>query len=174
MKERLKRIKTNQKGSSYVDVALMVLAAIMVVVLACNVFTFLTLRQDLEYVATKVAETAALVGGTKDRASADGKAGTDATTKFKGINDTFKSVCASEGLEMGSNIGQVSVVIDAPNAKNYDVTSGKVQLGEPIRVTVSCKTKFQGIGALGDVLTINCVSQKVSLSRVYHKELASG
>lgn len=167
----IKKIKQNKKGSSYVDVAVMVFVAIMVVVLACNVFSFLTLKQDLDYVATKVAETAALVGGTEDRANADGEGGTETSTKFRGIDATFKSVCASEGLTIGTGKGQVTYTVTAPDAENYDSSSGKVQLGEPILVTVTCNAAFQGLGSLGDAITIKCQSQKVALSRVYHKDI---
>ena len=164
-------IKNNKKGSSYIDIALMVFAAVMVVVLACNVFSFLTLKQYLDYVATKVAETAALVGGTKDRANADGEGGTESSTKFKGIDATFKSVCSSEGLEIGTGKGQVTFTVTAPDASVYDSSSGKVQLGEPILVTVTCNASFQGLGALSSAMTIKCQSQKVALSRVYHKDI---
>ena len=44
-------IKTlkNKRGENYIDTVVGVVAAMMVIVVALNIFSFLTLKQDLDY-----------------------------------------------------------------------------------------------------------------------------
>ena len=50
MKRLLKPFKTN-KAEGYIDTVVCVMAAMMVIVLALNVFSFLTLGQDMDHFA---------------------------------------------------------------------------------------------------------------------------
>ena len=58
----IKKILLNRKGEGYIDVVIMVLCSMMVIVLALNVFSFLTLKQDLDYYAKEMVTVAAVNG----------------------------------------------------------------------------------------------------------------
>lgn len=68
MKRLLKPFKTN-KAEGYIDTVVCVMAAMMVIVLALNVFSFLTLKQDMDHFAKELIDTATTYGRTNEQAT---------------------------------------------------------------------------------------------------------
>ena len=62
MNEKIIKSLRSKKGESYIDTVIMVVVAIMSIVLALNVFSYFSLKQDIDYIASEVAERAALEG----------------------------------------------------------------------------------------------------------------
>ena len=152
MKERIIRSLRSKKGESYIDTVIMIVVAIMSIVLALNVFSYFTLKQDLDYITSEVAERAALEGYA-DANNAE-------------ISSLLNSLIASENLDASL----LTCEITADNDAYFNKAQGKVQLGEQIKVKITYKTTLKGLGALSKAIDILCVSEKSGLSRVYWKE----
>lgn len=60
----MKNAIKNRKGEGYIDTAVGVVCAMMVIVLALNVFSFLTLKQDLDYINKELTKTVCFYGKT--------------------------------------------------------------------------------------------------------------
>lgn len=146
MKKRIISALRNKKGeSSYIDVVILVFVSIMAIVLALNVFSYLTLRQDIDYIASSMADAAAMEGLTESRE----------------LDSLFKKLCDNAGVE-----AEYEITSD----EYYNRSKNEVQLGDPLTVTVSCETTFKGLGQLGASMEINVSVSKTSLSRVYFKD----
>ena len=145
MKNRIVSALRNKKGESYIDIVILIFVSMMAIVLALNVFSYLTLRQDIDYIAAEMAEVCAIEG----------------LTKSSKIDSSFNELCATAGVDAEYTI----------TAKQYyNHSKNEVQLGDPITVTVTCKTSFKGLGALGDSIEITARVAKTGLSRVYFKD----
>ncbi len=62
----MKKIIRNRRGENYIDTVVGVVAAMMVIVVALNIFSFLTLKQDLDYYAKEMVEVCCSYGKTCD------------------------------------------------------------------------------------------------------------
>ena len=62
----MKKLIRNRRGENYIDTVVGVVAAMMVIVVALNVFSFLTLKQDLDYYAKEMVEVCCSYGKTCD------------------------------------------------------------------------------------------------------------
>lgn len=145
MKKRILSALRNKKGESYIDVVILVFVSIMAIVLALNVFSYLTLRQDIDYIAAELVEVASIEG----------------LTKCPKIENAFDDLCESAGVE-----ATYTVTAD----DYYNRTKHEVQLGDPLTVTVTCETNFRGLGSLGESIDITVSVSKTGLSRVYFKD----
>ena len=65
----MKILLKNKRGEGYIDTVVCVLAAMMVIVLAINVFSFLTLKQDLDYFAKEMIDVSTTYGRTSGEAN---------------------------------------------------------------------------------------------------------
>lgn len=145
MKKRIISALKNKKGESYIDVVILVFVSIMAIVLALNVFSYLTLRQDIDYIAASMAEAASMEGLTKSR----------------DLENLFDELCDNSGVDAEYTITAETY---------YNRTKNEVQLGDPLTVTVTCETNFRGLGALGESIDITVAVSKTGLSRVYFKD----
>ncbi len=50
------KLLKNKRGENYIDTVVGVVAAMMVIVVALNIFSFLTLKQDLDYYAKEMVK----------------------------------------------------------------------------------------------------------------------
>lgn len=66
---KIKRIFKSDRGEGYIDVVVGVLVSMMVLVLALNVFSFLTVKQDMDYFAKEMIFSATTYGKTTDEVS---------------------------------------------------------------------------------------------------------
>ena len=127
MKRLLKPFKTN-KAEGYIDTVVCVIAAMMVIVLALNVFSFLTFKQDMDHFAKELIDTATTYGRTNEQ-----------------VTDRYKELCAELGI---------SPTVSFSGTTYYNATAKKVQLGETIRVTLTYKTYVRGLGVLKIPVTL--------------------
>ena len=58
------KVLRSKKGEGYIDVCVSILVIMMVLVIAMNVFSFLTLKIDMDYFAQEMVDIAALHGTT--------------------------------------------------------------------------------------------------------------
>jgi len=130
----------SKKGEGYIDVCIGIIALLSVLVLTLNVYSFLTLKQDLDEISEQLIEVAAYNGC---------------------FGDEFNQ--RAESLKEQLFDFDVSVSAD----RYYNATYKRVQLGNTMRVTVSVHTKVVGIGIVN--IPITCSSTRSGISEHYWK-----
>jgi hypothetical protein len=115
----LKRIYKSKRGEGYIDVAVMVLVSVMTLVIAINVFALIIQKQNLDYFAKELLNTAATYG----RISTE-------------VNSRYNELKAQTGLSPEITWA----------ATYFDSTDKKVQLADTIKVKLTFTTSFQGTG----------------------------
>lgn len=130
----------SKKGEGYIDVCVGIIALLSVLVLTLNVYSFLTLKQDLDKISEQLIEVAAYNGC---------------------FGDEFNQ--RAESLKEQLFDFDVNVSADS----YYNATYKRVQLGNTMRVTVSVHTKVVGIGIVNILIT--CSSTRSGISEHYWK-----
>jgi hypothetical protein len=115
----LKKILKSQSGEGYIDVVIMVLATMMMLVISINIFAIIMEKQNLDYFAKELLNTA----------STYGRIGTE-------VNIRYNELKAQTGLS--PNVTWT--------ATYFDSTDKKVQLADTITVKLTLTTSFQGTG----------------------------
>jgi len=134
----LKAIRS-KKAEGYIDVAVSLIAIMMVIVLALQVFSFLTLKMDMDYFAREMVKVATVSGTTK----------ADAIT--------------ARQQELAEEVGfSPSVTWKATYYKGK-----KVQYGNVIQVTISYQASLIGFGVIKVPLTLKATYS--GLSQQYWK-----
>lgn len=136
-------IKTlkNKRGENYIDTVVGVVAAMMVIVVALNIFSFLTLKQDLDYYAKEMVEVCCSYGKTCDE-----------------VHDRDEELADELGFVPG---------ISFSGTEYFNATKRTVQYGEVIVVTVTYQTYVRGLGVFKIPVTLTAVHS--GLSRKYWK-----
>ncbi len=137
----MKKLISNRKAEGYIDTVVCVMAAMMVIVLALNVFSFLTLKQDMDHFAKELIDTATTYGRTSDE-----------------VTVRYNELCYELGIEPS-----VSYV----GTDYYNSMTKKVQLGETIVVTLTYNTSVKGLGVFEIPVTLN--AKHSGLSQKYWK-----
>lgn len=137
----MKNIIKSIQAEGYIDTVVCVIATVMVIVLALNVFAFLTLKQDLDYFAKEIIDTATTFGRTK----------TEVSTRYN---------------ELAEEVG-FSPTVSYDGSIYYNKASGKVQLGDTITVTLTYKTYVRGLGVFKIPITLS--AKHSGLSQKYWK-----
>lgn len=137
----MKKLIGNRRGENYIDTVVGVVAAMMVIVVALNIFSFLTLKQDLDYYAKEMVEVCCSYGKTCDE-----------------VQDRDEELSAELGLEPDLSF----------NGTEYFNTSKRtVQYGEVIVVELKYRTYVRGLGVLKIPVTLT--AKHSGLSRRYWK-----
>lgn len=137
----MKELLSNKRAEGYIDTVVLVVASMMVIVLALNVFSFLTLKQDMEYFAKELIDTATIYGRT----------GTEVTQRYQ-------ELCTELGFRPMMNF----------SGTEYFNTSAKtVQLGDTIKVTIQYQTHVKGLGVFQIPVTLH--ASHSGLSQKYWK-----
>lgn len=130
----------NKKGEGYIDICVGIIALLSVLVLTLNVYSFLTLKQDLDEISEQLIETATYSGCFGD--------------EFNERTESLKSQLFDFEVE--------------PSADSYYNASYKrVQLGNTMKVTVKVHTKLVGIGIVN--VPVTCTSTRSGISERYWK-----
>lgn len=137
----MKKLLKNRRGEGYIDTVVCVLAAMMVIVLALNIFGFLTVKQDLDFFAKEMIDTAAVYGGTGAE-----------------LRERYMELRGETGL---------SPTYSFSGTRYFNSTAGKVQLGDTIKVTLRYRTYVRGLGVFRIPVTLTAVHS--GLSRKYWK-----
>lgn len=131
----IKKLK-NKKGEGYIDTAVGVVCAMMVIVLALNVFSFLTLKQDLDYFNKELTKTVCFYG----------KTGSEVAERY---------------VELCDEIG-IYPMMDFSGTEYFNSTKGTVQLGDRVVVNLDYETYVRGLGVFKIPVTLNSVQSGLS------------
>ena len=131
----------SRRGENYIDTVVGVIAAMMVIVVALNIFSFLTLKQDLDYYAKEMVEVCCSYGKTCDE-----------------VQDRDEELSAELGLDPDLSFN---------GTEYFNVTKRTVQYGEVIVVTVTYQTYVRGLGVFRIPVTLT--AKHSGLSRRYWK-----
>ena len=135
----LKTLK-NKKAEGYIDVAVAVLVIAFVLILMISIWSMVTLKQDMTYMARELVEAATV----------SGRIGPE-------VEARFAELCAESGFTPTVSF----------SAMYFDPITGKVQLGEVISVTLTTEMILPGFG--GFELPFDISVTQSGLSRVYWK-----
>ena len=136
----LKLLK-NKRGENYIDTVVGVVAAMMVIVVALNIFSFLTLKQDLDYYAKEMVEVCCSYGKTCDE-----------------VQDRDEELSAELGLDPDLSFSGTEYI---------NATKRTVQYGEVIVVELTYRTYVRGLGVFRIPVTLT--AKHSGLSRRYWK-----
>jgi hypothetical protein len=137
---KILRIFKSKRGEGYIDVIVSVLVSMMFLVLTLNVFTFLTVKQDMDYFAKEMIVSATTYGKTTG----------EVTTRYS-------ELIAETGLP--PTISWQAIYFNA-SAKT-------VQYGDTITVTLTYQTYVKGFGVFRIPITL--VARYSGLSQKYWK-----
>lgn len=130
----------SKNGEGYIDVVVGVLVSMMVLVLALNVFSFLTVKQDMDYFAKEMIFSATAYGKTTDE-----------------INTRYSELTTETGLN--PTISWQTTYFDSFNET--------VQYGDTITVTLTYHTFLKGFGVFQIPVTLT--AKHSGLSQMYWK-----
>ncbi len=132
----MKNAIKNKKGEGYIDTAVGIVCAMMVIVLAFNVFSFLTLKQDLDYFNKELTKTVCFYG----------KTGTE-------VNERYNALCNETGIYP---------TMEFTGTEYFNSTKGTVQLGDLIVVRLKYSTYVHGLGVFQIPITLTTVQSGLS------------
>lgn len=136
----MKSLAGSKRGEGYIDICVGIVAFVMVLVIAINLFSFITLRIELDSIADELIESATQTGcfGAE-------------------FNDTV--------AVMKEDYYDFNVATGAD--RYFNVPYSRVQLGERMWVEVSVDTYIKGVGVFKIPVTLTV--KKSGLSENYWK-----
>ena len=129
-----------KRGEGYIDICVGVIAFVMVLVVAINIFSFITLRVEMDEIADELIEEATYTGAF--------------STEFTSRSNTLKTEYFSFSTETGAD-------------KYFNSTYKRVQLGDVMWVKISVQTYVKGLGVFKIPVTVSV--KKTGLSEKYWK-----
>ena len=136
----IKKLVHSCKGEGYIDTCVSVLVFVMILVVAINVFSFITLKQEMDQIANELIETATAEG-------------------------CFGSKFWERDSELLDEYYYYGIYTDAE--KYYNSTYGRVQLGDTMTVKIDVTTFLKGLGVFKIPVTVSV--QKSGVSEKYWK-----
>ncbi|MCM1364979.1 MAG: DUF4320 family protein [Faecalibacterium sp.] len=130
----------NNKAEGYIDICVGIIALLSVLVLTLNVYSFFTLKQDLDEISEQLIETAT-------------------------YNGCFGDEFNERAEQLKSQLFDFDVETSADNF--YNASYKRVQLGNTMKVTVKVHTKIMGIGIVN--IPVTCTSTRSGISEHYWK-----
>lgn len=128
-------------GDGYIDVVVAVLVSMMLIIVSLNVFSFFTVKQDLDYFGKELLEVACAQGKT----SGD-------------VNYRYYELCDETGLHPAYSFSGSEFI-----SNSYY----KVQLGDRMKITMYYRTYVKGFGIFEIPVTLTVVHS--GLSEYYWK-----
>ncbi len=135
----LKKIFNSKKGDGYVDVCIGVVVFVMVLVIAMNIFEFVTLRVEMDQIADELIEAATFSGEFND----------DFTDTDMAMLDDYYYYDIDYGAD-----------------EYFNTAYQRVQLGDRMWVKISVDTYIKGLGIK---IPITLTVKKSGLSEKYWK-----
>ena len=135
----LKAIR-NKKAEGYIDICVGVVVFVMVLVIAINIFSFITLKVEMDQIAEELIEAAT----------------------YSGSFDTRCDQCCADMQD-----DYVGFDVDYGADSYFNSTYERVQLGERMWVTVSVQTYVHGLGVFKIPVTVSVT--RSGLSEKYWK-----
>ncbi|HCA28496.1 MAG TPA: hypothetical protein DEP23_02385 [Ruminococcaceae bacterium] len=134
MKRLINPIK-NKRGDGYIDVVISVLVAMMLIVLILNVFSFMTLKQDMDYFAKEMIHCAASNGTTSGR-----------------VNTRYYELLTETGIAPSVSW----------NTTYFNSSQKTVQLGDTIQLTLTLQSEVRGLGIISVPVTLTAKHSGIS------------
>ena len=134
------RLLKNKRAEGYIDICVGVVALLCVLVLTINIYSFFTLKQDLDEISEQLIQVATYNGCFSDEFN---QRANDLKTQFFDVDYTVSA------------------------SSYYNAALKKVQLGQKMTVTVSVQTKLVGVGVVS--VPITCTSTRSGISEKYWK-----
>lgn len=136
----MKKLLCSRKGEGYIDTCVSVIVFVMILVVAINIFSFITLKTEMDEICDELIETATYTGEFGDRFwERDGELLGD--YYYYDINTTAE--------------------------KFYNSSLHRVQLGDTMTVKIEIQTYLKGLGAIKIPVTVTV--QKSGISEKYWK-----
>ena len=132
---RLKNLIKNKRGDGYIDVVISILVAMMLIVLILNVFSFMTLNQDLDYFAKEMINSAAANGTTSGR-----------------VNTRYYELMTETGIAPSVSW----------NTTYFNSSQKTVQLGDTIQLTLTLQSEVHGLGIISVPVTLTAKHSGIS------------
>ena len=136
----MKKLIHSRRAEGYIDICVGIIVLLSVLVLTLNVYSFLTLKQDMDEITEQLIDTA----------TASGCFGDEFEERVEAMKTQFFDF-------------DVAVTADSW----YNASHKRVQLGKPMKVTISVHTKLVGIGIVE--IPITATSTRSGLSQHYWK-----
>jgi len=136
----MKKILKSKKGEGYIDICVGVVCFCMILVVAINLFSFVTTRIELDQIADNLLESA----------TESGAFSTDYNSMVSTMKKDYYSFTSTPGAD-----------------KYFNTSLKRVQLGEKMWVSVSYTTYVKGLGVIKIPVTITV--KKTGLSEKYWK-----
>lgn len=130
-----------KRGEGYVDVCVGVIAFVMLIVIAINIFSFIDLRLKLDRISDELIDTAAFNGCYDD--------------EFQGLVG-----------ELRQHYG-MRFKVNSEADSYFNAVYRRVQLGHRMTVTVSYDTEIKGLGVFSIPVTVSVT--RSGLSQQYWK-----
>lgn len=136
----IKKVLFNKRGEGYIDVVVSVFVIMILLVLTLNVFSFLTIKQDMDYFAKELI----------DSACANGKISSEAFARR---------------YELTTETGLFPIV--NWQTTYFNSSARTVQLGNTITVILTYNTHLEGFGVFSIPITLT--AKYSGLSKKYWK-----
>ena len=136
----IKKLLRSYKGEGYIDVCVGVVAFVIVLVISINIFSFITLKVEMDRIADELIESAAYSGEF-------GEDFLDTDTYLKNEYFYYETDCGSDSY--------------------FNSALKRVQLGERMWVSISKDTYVKGLGVFKIPVTLTVT--KSGLSEKYWK-----
>jgi len=136
----MKKIITSRKAEGYIDICVGIIALLSVLVLTLNIYSFLTLKQDLDEISEQLIEVATYTGCFGD--------------DFNARADSLKTEYFDFDVDVSAD-------------SYYNATYKRVQLGKTMRITVTVHTQLKGVGVVD--IPITATSKRSGISEHYWK-----
>ena len=130
----------SKRGDGYIDVVVSVLVSMMLIVLSLNVFSFLTIKQDMDYFTKEMIYSASAYGKTTGE-----------------VNTRYNELVAETGLNPTITW----------QTTYFNASAKTVQLGNTITVTLTYSTYVKGFGVFKIPITLT--AKHSGLSQKYWK-----
>ena len=130
----------NKKAEGYIDTCVGVVVFVMVLVIAINIFSFITLKVEMDQIAEELIEAAT----------------------YSGSFDTRFDQCCADMQD-----DHFSFNVDYGTDSYFNSTYERVQLGVRMWVTVSVQTYVRGLGVFKIPVTVSVT--RSGLSEKYWK-----
>ena len=136
----MKRLLKSKKGEGYIDICVGVIVFVMVLVITINIFSFVTLRIEMDQIADELIEAATYSGCFDD--------------DFWARDDDMLDEYFFYDIDCGAD-------------KYFNSTYQRVQLGGKMWVEISVRTHIKGLGVFKIPVTLKV--HKSGLSEKYWK-----
>ena len=131
----MKKLLHSRRGEGYIDTCVSVIVFVMIMVVAINIFSFITLKTEMDEICDELIETATYTG-------------------------EFRSDFWDRDRELLD--GYYYYGIDRTAEKFYNSSYQRVQLGDTMTVTIDVRTYIKGLGVFKIPVTVSVTKSGIS------------